>query len=178
MFSRFNTATLSPLNAGVRFHMDRRTIFIAALSVSLVNSVESKCIHRPEIRASVRIDACVAATFGATEAKYAFFGAPEPRYRPGETLTGTLLTVSVKTAKFTWAEAMGHSVNGIHLWLKGETQSLFVRDAPANACPEVLPTDAVVQTQRVCCDTVPGGWECLLPRTMSLVTLVKPTATK
>jgi hypothetical protein len=159
--------------------MNRRAIYTAALSVSLVNSVEAKCINHPEILANVTINACVAATFSATDAKYALFGAPAPlpRYEPGGTLSGTLLTVSVKTAKFTWSEAMGHSINGVHLWLKGETRSLFVRDTPANACPKVLPTDAVVQTQRVCCDVVPGGWECLLPGTISLVTLVTPKTT-
>jgi len=149
-------------------------MIIAALNVSLTNSVEAKCVYHPEIRATVTINACVAATFGATDAKSAFFGSPEPMYRSGEILSGTLLTVSVKTAKFTWSETMGHSVNGAKLWVKGETQSLFVRDTPSNVCPEVLSTDAEVQTQRVCCDTVPGGWECLLPRTTALVTLVKP----
>jgi hypothetical protein len=158
--------------------MKRRAILIAALSVSLINSIEAKCIYHPEIRANVTMNACVAASFGATDVKSAFFGALEPMYRPGETLSGTLITVSVKTAKFNWSEAMGHSINGVHLWQKGETQTLFVRGAPANICPQVLPTDTVVQTQPVCCDTVPGSWECLLPGTISLVTLVSPKAAK
>jgi hypothetical protein len=157
--------------------MKRSAIVVATLSISLVNSVQAKCIYHPEIRAGVTIQGCVAATFGATDAKSALFGDPEPMYRSGEALPGTLLTVSVKTAKFTWSEAMGHSVNGMHLWKKGEMQTLFVRDSPTNVCPHVLPADVEVQTQRVCCDTIPGTWECLLPRTMSLVTLtsLKPT---
>ena len=153
-------------------------VIVATLSIALVNSAQAKCIYHPEIRAGVTIQGCVAATFGATDAKSGLFGDPEPMYRSGETLPGTLLTVSVKTAKFTWSEAMGHSVNGAHVWKKGEIQTLFVKGAPTSVCPEVLPADVEVQTQRVCCDTIPGTWECLLPRTISLVTLISPKPTK
>jgi hypothetical protein len=163
---------MRPLNFTVRFHMKRSAIVVAILSISLVNSAQAKCIHHPEMRASVTIQGCVAATFGATNAKSALFGDPEPMYRSGEALSGTLLTVSVKTARFTWSDAMGHSVNGAHLWRKGETHTLFVRDAPTSVCPDVLPADVEVQTQRVCCDTIPGTWECLLPRSISLVNVI------
>jgi hypothetical protein len=165
-------ASARPLNFTVRFHMKRSSIIVVTLSVSLVNSVQAKCIYHPEIRAEVAIHGCVAATFGATDAKSALFGHPEPMYRSGEALPGTLLTVSVKTAKFTWDEAMGHSINGVHLWKKGEIQTLFVKEPPTSVCPHILPADVEVQTQRVCCDTIPGTWECLLPRNISLATLI------
>lgn len=79
--------------------MKRSAAIVATLTISLVNSVQAKCIYHPEIRAGVTIQGCVAATFGATDAKSALFGDPEPMYRSGEALAGTLLTVAVKTAK-------------------------------------------------------------------------------
>jgi hypothetical protein len=165
-------AAARPLKLIVRFHMRLRDFVSVMLGISLANPVEAKCIHHPEIRALVTVEGCVMATFSASDTKTTFFGDPERKYRAGETLSGTLLTVSVKSAHFTWSEAMGHAVNGVHLWTKGETHSLFIKAAPSAVCPDVLPADLVVQTQRVCCDTVPGTWECLLPESIALATLV------
>jgi hypothetical protein len=151
--------------------MKPSAIVLATLSVSQVHSAQAKCIHHPEIHAEVTIRSCVAATFGATDSKSTLFGDPEPMYRSGEELAGTLLTVTVKSARFTWTEAMGHSTNGVHLWKSGEMRALFVRESPSSVCAHVLPAEVDVQTQRVCCDTIPGTWECLLPGTISLVTL-------
>jgi hypothetical protein len=167
-----------PLKLIVRYHMKLRAFASAVLGFSLAKPVEAKCIHHPEIRALVSVEGCVAATFSASDAKTKFFGDPERKYRAGETLAGTLLTVSVQSAHFTWDEAMGHAVNGVHLWTKGETHSLFIRAAPSAVCPDVLPADLIIQTQRMCCDTVPGTWECLLPGSMALATLVETKGDK
>ena len=155
--------------------MKSNASLVAFLSAVLINQADAKCVYHPEIRSSVTIYRCVAVTFGATDVKYTF-GPPDedawPMYKPGDALAGTLLTVSVKTSHFTWSDAMGHYTNGMHLWKKGESHSLFVRAPPSDVCPSVLPADVTVQSLRVCCDTSPGGWECLLPPTIPLVTVV------
>jgi hypothetical protein len=153
--------------------MKPHTPFVVLLSALLVNQADAKCVYHPEIRSSVTIDRCVAVTFGAADVKYTF-GSPQfdpwPLNKPGDTLSGTLLTVSIKKSHFTWSDAMGHYTNGMHLWKKGESYNLFVRAPPSNVCPPVLPADHTVQSLHVCCDS--GGWECLLPPTIPLVTLV------
>lgn len=175
-------AFMRPLNFTVRFHMTRRALFVVVLSSTLVNSAQAKCMYHPEIAASVTIQGCVAATFGATDTKYNFGPTPSgedawPMYRSGDTLSGTVLSVVVRSSHFTWSDAtMGHYTNGMHLWAKGESHSLFVRAPPVDVCPKVLPADVGVETVRVCCDT--GGWECLLPVNMPLARVVPAKVSK
>ena len=157
----------------VRFHVTRIAVLLATLSIAGVTAVQAKCIARPEIRATAVVRACVGVTFGASRSKYAIgAGDPWPMYKPGETLSGTLLTVSVKSARFVWNDALGHRINGARLWAKGETRSLFVASDAAEACGSVLPAEITVETQPVCCDEFPGGWECLLPRTVARVAVI------
>ena len=150
--------------------MTRNTLYVAIINVVLVNAAQAKCVNHPEIRATATVEACVAVTFGASDSKFNFGGDQLfSLYKPGDSLSGTLLTVTVKTSRFIWNDSLGHWSNGTHLWVKGENRSLFVRTPVADACPQVLPVVVTVQTQRVCCDH--ANWECLLPRTVSLVTV-------
>jgi hypothetical protein len=153
--------------------MKQRAIVVGLLSATLASPAGAKCIYHPEIRATVTVDGCVAVTLGASGSRY-ILGDEEwgPRYRAGATLSGTLISVSVKSARFTWPGTSRHFVNGVRLWVKGESRSLFVKKAAADVCPAALPTDITVQSQRICCDTVPGDWECLLPRAVALVEVV------
>jgi hypothetical protein len=165
-----------PLKLIVRFHMTVRAIFLSALGVSLVNSASAKCAYHAEVLAAVTVHTCIAVKFGASDSKYTYFPDSDPSrmYKVGESLSGTLLTVSVKTSRFVWTADTPHFVGGTRLWAKGDFRSVFVQGAPSEVCPQVLPIDATVQTQPTCCDTTPGGWECLLPGTISLVTLSAP----
>jgi hypothetical protein len=154
--------------------MKQRVFLVTILSVAVMNSAQAKCVNHPEIRATAAVEECVAVTFAASETRFTIGGKDwGPKYRAGEILSGTLLSVTVKTSRFIWPDHSAHWINGAHLWIKGESRSLFVRKAPAEACPANLPTDIVVRTQRVCCDTMPGGWECLLPQAVSLVDVVE-----
>jgi hypothetical protein len=151
--------------------MTLHTLYVAIIGVSLVNSAQAKCVSHPEIRATATVEACVAVTFGASNSKYKFGdGESWPIYTAGSSLSGTLLTVSVKGSRSIWTESSGRWTNGTRLWVKGEERSLFVRTPIADGCPQVLPIEVTVETQRVCCDF--GGWECLLPRTVALVNVV------
>jgi len=161
--------------------MRARTILVAALGVALANPASAKCAYHAEVFAEVTVQTCIAVQFTAGNSKYNYQfpdSGPEPMFRAGETLSGTLLTVSVKSSRFAWPENTPHVVNGARLWAKGDVRSVFVQKGPSEVCPEVLPIDATVQTQPTCCDTIPGGWECLLPSTTPLVTLSTPKARK
>jgi len=163
-----------PLKLTVRFHMKARAICIAGLGVSVVNSASAKCAYHAEVLAAVTVQTCVAVKFSASDSKYNDGfpdSAPSRMYDAGATLSGTLLTVSVKTSKLVWTADTPHFIGGTRLWAKGDFRSLFVQSAPSEVCPHVLPTEVTVRTQPTCCDMTPGGWECLLPGTISLVTL-------
>jgi len=163
--------------------MTRRALLVSLLSVAIVQPAQAKCVSHPEILATVRVQGCVAVTFGATDSKWTW--APEhsldgvdawPMYRRGDKLSGTLVTVTVKNSRFVWSD--GHFANGARVWTNGESRSLFLRQAPADVCPAVMPADITVQTQPVCCDTSPGGWECLLPQTIALVIVTAEKAVR
>jgi len=161
--------------------MTLRAIYVTILSAALVQSAQARCAYHPEILATVTVRGCVAVTFGATDSKWTW--GPEhalngvdtwPMYRAGDKLSGTLLTVIVKKSRFIWAD--GRTPNDARLWAKGESRNLFLQEDPTDVCPAVLPTDTTVQSQPVCCDTAPGGWECLLPRNIALVKVVADEA--
>jgi hypothetical protein len=170
---RLSNRGARPLKLTVRFHMTARAVLSTILSISLANSASAKCAYHAEVLATVAVRSCIAVTFSATDSKYVYFpgDAPSRIYRVGASLSGTLLTVSVKTSKLVWPADTPHFSGGTRAWNEGEYRDVFVQAAPGQTCPEVLPVDATVQTQPTCCDVTPGGEECLLPRTISLVTL-------
>jgi hypothetical protein len=170
-----------PLKLIVRFHMTAHPICLTLLSLCLVNSAQAKCAYHAEVLASVTVQTCVAVSFSASDSQYNFGftdSGPERMYRAGATLSGTLLTVSVKTSRLVWAVDIPHYVGGTQLWAKGDFRSLFVQSPSSDVCPHILPADVSVQTQPTCCDTAPGAWECLLPGTIPLVALITSKAHK
>jgi hypothetical protein len=173
--ANFRRSGRAPLNRIVRFHMTLRALNTAILSLLLVNAANAQCFNQPAMRATVTVEACVAATFGATDAmftygpKYTIAGTDTwPMYKAGDTLSGTLLTVSVKISRFIWPEHSSHWTNGAHHWAKGEIHSLFVQNAPADTCPHVIPAEITVQTQPTCYDM----YHSLLPTTIPLTTVL------
>jgi hypothetical protein len=120
----------------------------------------SPCAYRPEIRAAVTVRGCVAVTLGATDLQ--FVPGPEflghlttehwSMYHTGDTLSGTLVTASVKSAKFVWTDGPVPDTSGMHLWRKGESRTLFVQRAPAEVCPKVVPSVIEIQTEHICYD--------------------------
>lgn len=152
--------------------MTRNSILVAIMSLSLMNLAEAKCVAHPEIRASVTVEGCVGVTFSATDSKYGLGnGNYWSLYKAGDSLSGTLLTVSVNASHFVWAKSSDRQTNGAQLWNKGQLHSVFVRMPSSDVCPRVLPTALEIETQRVCCDS--ASWECLLPRTVALVSVMR-----
>jgi hypothetical protein len=153
--------------------MTVRAVFLTAAGIALANSASAKCAYHAEVLAAVTVRTCVAVNFGASDSNYVYFPGDDPSrmYRAGASLSGTLLTVSVKTSKLVWPVDTPHFVGGTRLWAKGDFRAVFVQAAASEICPHVLPIDATVQTQHTCCDTTPGGADCLLPGTISPVTL-------
>ena len=155
--------------------MTLRAQYAPILSILLITPANAQCSHQPAIRATVTVEGCVTASFGATDAmftfgpKYAIAGTDTwPMYKAGDTISGTLLTVSVKTSRFIWPEHSSQWTNGAHLWAKGESHSLFVQNAPADTCPHVIPAEVTVQTQPTCYDM----YHSLLPTTIPLATVL------
>jgi hypothetical protein len=150
-------------------------VFIAAITLT-EPAQASPCAYRPDILATVTVQGCVAVTFGATDSKFApgpeFLGAHAHTdteswrmYRTGETLSGTLLTVSIKTSKFVWTDASDHHTYGARLWRKGESRTVFVQRAPTEVCPKVLPSALRIQTEPVSYDM----YHYLVPGTIDTV---------
>lgn len=152
--------------------MARHPIFVSLMGLCLANFTEAKCVQHPEIRATVTVEACVGASFAASHSKIQV-GAGEPwaLYKEGDSISGTLITVSVQASHFVWTNSSERSTNGWQNWSKGQLRSLFVRAPSVEVCPKVLPATVAVQTEQICCDS--SGWECLLPRTVALVNIVR-----
>jgi hypothetical protein len=128
----------------------------------------SPCAYRPEVRATVTVRGCVSVTFGATDLQFIpgseFIGYVTtehwPMYHAGDTLSGTLLTVFIESAKLVWTDGPGPNSGRQYLWRKGESHTLFVQRAPAEVCPKVVPSRIEIQTKHICYDMyhdlVPG----------------------
>jgi hypothetical protein len=133
----------------------------------------AKCIREPNIRAEVRVYACVAVTFKSSNTKIEMgIQEPMPWYKPESTYTGTLLSVEVKKARFLWQPGDDRKRDDLHLWRRGEAISVFVDKSAADACPAILPKTLTLETVHICCDVLPYHDQCLIPG--SLVRVVIP----
>jgi hypothetical protein len=156
--------------------MRLRALFVTIPTIALATTADAKCLDRPDIRATATVEACTSVTFAASDSKYSFGdGEATPLYKPGDKLIGTLLSVTVKRAQFVWADSHSHRTNGARIWAKGESRSLFVKSAASSVCPTVLPSQIMVVTESLCCDTIPVEGECLLPHAVPLVRLLSTT---
>jgi hypothetical protein len=164
----------------VRFNMASRTAFVVVMSALLANSADAQCAHQPPILATVTVEGCVAASFGATDVTFAPGPEFAPRgtdvwlmYQAGDKRSGTLITFLVTTSKFVWPGA-DHWANGARLWRKGEVRSVFVQGTPADTCPRALPAPLKVQTQPECFDM----FHNILPVTIPLATVISDNSGK
>jgi hypothetical protein len=147
----YDGRSASPLD----LHMKRLLILLLALALTI--NAHARCVYSPPIHAEVLVDSCEPVTFGASAAASAYFGSDSHLYKPGSTLTGTFLAVTVKTSD---------------TWPKGERRSLFVAAPDESVCPKVIPSTLKVITTDFCCDYLPLGEGCLVPASVTRVTIV------
>jgi hypothetical protein len=151
-----NRASLpGPSTSPLDLHMKRLLALVLALALA-VNSY-ARCVYRPPVEAEVLVNSCESVTFGASSAASAYFGPDSRLYKTGSTLSGTFLAVTVKKSD---------------TWPKGERRSLFVAAPSESVCPKVIPSTLKVRTTDLCCDSLPLGEGCLVPESVTRVTVV------
>jgi hypothetical protein len=155
--------------------MSPRWPWIFALCFCVVSGANAKCMSRPNIRAEVTIESCVAATFTASDSGLKFLeGQTLPLYEKGSTFSGTIMTVVVEKSRFYWEDSTDHRTNGFRLWTHGERLSVVVSKPVGETCPSSLPAKVMVHTSYVCCDTLPKKGICVVPDTLIPVEIAEP----
>lgn len=149
------------------------TFGIVALGIMMFSNAFAQCVRQPDIRADVVVQSCLAVTFTSTGARWKVAEKEtEPLYAIGSSLSGTFLSVVADGSQVVWHEGQSRVANGIHPWARGEKLSLFVAKGVEDACSTPIGEQLTVQTEFVCCDTLPHANRCLVPNTVVLVKLV------
>jgi len=147
--------------------------WVPVLFAVAANDVVAQCVSRPNIRANVLVQSCVAVTFESSNLREEVPGGPPlPWYKPGRSYSGTLLAAVVVSSHFDWVEGAKHITNGAHLWAGGARLSLFVDKPTSEVCPDTRNKPVAVETKYDCCDTWPVEGKCLVPESIVRVSIV------
>ena len=111
------------------------------------------------IQAEVQVWHCVAATFGAVDARFYDFG---PLYTPGASFSGTVLNVRIQQSHIVRDDPKNHATSP-KPWKPGEMLTVFVADSSTQVCPASIPSNLTITTREICCDTLPKKDVCLVP---------------
>jgi hypothetical protein len=147
--------------------------WVPVLFAVATNDGVAKCVSRPNIRADVLVQSCVAVTFGPSNLREEVpDGPPLPWYKPGLSYSGSLLAAVVISSHFDWGDGAKHITNGAHLWTRGDMLSFFVDKPPSEACPAIRNKPITIETDYDCCDTWPVEGKCLVPQSIMRVSVV------
>jgi hypothetical protein len=152
----------------------RYTFFwIPVIFAVAANDGVAQCVTRPNIRADVLVQSCVAVTFAPSNLRIEVPDGPQlPWYKPGGDYSGTLLAVVVISSRFDWEKGAKHIANGAHRWARGDRLSFFVDKPTSETCPATRGKPITVRTDYYCCDTWPVEGKCLVPESIGLVSVV------
>jgi hypothetical protein len=132
----------------------------------------AKCLPMPLFTAEIEFEQCQGVKFDASLSKINWFpGEPQYMQQQGDTIAGTLIVGKIKSSGFE-KKTSGYRLP--NSWKKGSVKSLFIKGNPQEICPTVFPGTYRVKPSEGCCDVLPFSGECLLPKTIALVEIVKP----
>jgi hypothetical protein len=147
--------------------------WVPVLFAVAANDVFAQCVSRPNIRANILVQSCVAVTFEPSNLRVEVLdGPPLAWYKPGRSYSGTLLAAVVISSHFDWGVGAKHITNGAHLWTRGAMLSLFVDKPASEACPDTRNKSITIETKYDCCDTWPVEGKCLVPESIMPVSVV------
>jgi hypothetical protein len=148
-----------------------------AITTGVEQSAQARCISRPQIRAEVAIEGCVAVTFGSSHSHSEIEFAPNRRpqlYKEGASYSGVFLIVDVKTSiPVSREDASADDLGG---WVAGARKGVFVGGSVDQVCPATLGEIVTVTTDPRCCDMLPLEGRCLVPSTVEIVSIRKGVA--
>jgi hypothetical protein len=157
-----------------------KKLLLCTLAVTTIaeQTAQARCIYRPQVRAGVAIEGCVAVTFGSSHshAQFEFVpNRPTTLYKEGASYSGVFLIVDVKSSTLVSPEDA--SSDELGEWASGARKGVFVSGSVEQVCPATLGEIVTVTTDPgFCCDMLPWEGRCLVPSTVEIVTVAKGIA--
>jgi hypothetical protein len=128
--------------------MHLRAFGALALGIVMTESGYGQGVSRPDIRANVVVQSCLAVTFGSSGARWKVAeNETQPLYSVGSSYSGTFLSVVANSSQVVWHEGQSHTANGIHVWARGEKLSLFIAKPVEDVCPTPIGEQLTVETE-------------------------------
>lgn len=139
---------------------------LLALSVAFLlmgsPAASARCAPQPAVLSKVTVYACQRVTVEASVSKTRVGDPPLYEHRPGDKISGVLLSARVDESELVWPAPPPHAGGSFARWEPGSFRSLFLEGDAEVICPPAVPTQKNVVTTDLCCDTLPHQSLCLL----------------
>ena len=155
--------------------MTRTTVSCLTLIALTFSDCYARCLGFPvtsHLESDVTVWSCAGVTFEAGKSTFYDLGT---LHRAGASVSGTVLDIEIKSSRLVRDSSAPREESDYEPepWKPGEQLAVFVAAPADEVCPKSVPSALTVATRDLCCDVLPRRGDCLVPRYLQIVEVVR-----